>query len=171
VKYIILSPFQLLPFISSQYLLVAQASEDAQKKGRPGQLLDPRPETVDGGEMKIVITPQLVHDIFEAYPVVATAYAEVVPTLLAEAEFWRRYFQSKLYNAHRASIRSAAAQHVVKDDDIFDRYLEKDDDGMQRMDEEGPFLPRGQGWNPAVNEIRAFILSLTWALPVKTTGR
>lgn len=48
---------------------------------------------------------------------------------LSEAEFWKRYFQSKLFNAHRASIRSSAAQFVVKDDPIFDKYLEKDDDG------------------------------------------
>lgn len=48
---------------------------------------------------------------------------------LSEEQFWKRYFQSKLFNAHRASIRSSAAQHVVKDDSIFDKYLEKDDDG------------------------------------------
>lgn len=80
---------------------------------------------------------------------VAKAYSETVPskvfgvipllqynnmnsyleTKLSEIEFWTRYFSSKLFNAHRASIRSAAAQHVVKDDPIFDKYLEKDDDG------------------------------------------
>ena len=48
---------------------------------------------------------------------------------LSEEQFWKRYFQSKLFNAHRASIRSSAAQHVVKEDPIFDKYLEKDDDG------------------------------------------
>lgn len=79
--------------------------------------------------MKIIITPQLVHDIFEEYPVVAKAYSDNVPNKLSEAEFWKRYFQSKLFNAHRASIRSSATQHVVKDDPIFDKYLEKDDDG------------------------------------------
>ncbi|KAI6045967.1 hypothetical protein EDC04DRAFT_2864884 [Pisolithus marmoratus] len=99
--------------------------------GRPGQLVDPRPQTVEGGEVKIVITPQLVHDIFEEYPVVAKAYSDNVPSKLSEAEFWKRYFQSKLFNAHRASIRSSATQHVVKDDPIFDKYLEKDDDGME----------------------------------------
>ena len=52
---------------------------------------------------------------------------------LSEAEFWKRYFQSKLFNAHRASIRSAAAQHVVKDDPIFDKYLEKEDDGERLL--------------------------------------
>jgi hypothetical protein len=59
-------------------MLAAQAAADAQQRGRPGALVDPRPETVDG-EVKIVITPQLVHDIFEEYPVVATVYAENVP--------------------------------------------------------------------------------------------
>lgn len=52
---------------------------ESQKKGKSGQLVDPRPQTVDG-EIKIVITPQLVHDIFEEYPVVGKAYSENVPS-------------------------------------------------------------------------------------------
>jgi transcription initiation factor TFIIH subunit 1 len=114
-----------------EHLLLAQTASESQKRGRPGQLVDPRPEAVEGGEVKIVITPQLVHDIFEEYPVVAKAYSDNVPNKLSEADFWKRYFQSKLFNAHRASIRSSAAQHVVKDDKIFDKYLEKDDDELE----------------------------------------
>ncbi|KAG0701322.1 hypothetical protein DFH29DRAFT_927275 [Suillus ampliporus] len=114
-----------------EYLLLAEAAAEGQKRGRPGQLVDPRPQTVEGGEVKIVITPQLVHDIFDEFPVVAKAYNENVPNKLSEAEFWKRYFQSKLFNAHRASIRSSATQHVVKDDPIFDKYLEKDDDELE----------------------------------------
>ncbi|KAJ8522454.1 hypothetical protein ONZ45_g965 [Pleurotus djamor] len=114
-----------------EHLLLAQASFENQKKGKSGQLVDPRPETVEGGEIKIRITPQLVHDIFDEYPVVAKAYNDNVPEKLSEEEFWRRYFQSKLFNAHRASIRSSATQHVVKEDPIFDQYLEKDDDGLE----------------------------------------
>ncbi|ETW80595.1 hypothetical protein HETIRDRAFT_61689 [Heterobasidion irregulare TC 32-1] len=114
-----------------EQLLLAQAAAESQKRGRPGQLVDPRPQTVDGGEIKIVVTPQLVHDIFEEYPVVAKAYDENVPNKLSEAEFWTRYFQSKLFNSHRASIRSTATQHVVKDDPIFDKYLEKPDDELE----------------------------------------
>ncbi|EJD02865.1 uncharacterized protein FOMMEDRAFT_140693 [Fomitiporia mediterranea MF3/22] len=114
-----------------EQLLLAEASQETQKRGRPGQLVDPRPETVAGGDIKIVITPQLVHDIFEEYPVVAKAYNETVPRQLSEAEFWKRYFQSKLFNRHRASIRSSAAQHVVKDDPIFDKYVEEEDDGLE----------------------------------------
>ncbi|KAF8124951.1 hypothetical protein EV363DRAFT_1353200 [Boletus edulis] len=114
-----------------EHLLLAEAATENQKRGRPGQLVDPRPQTVDGGEVKIVITPQLVHDIFDEFPVVAKAYNDNVPNKLSEAEFWKRYFQSKLFNAHRASIRSSATQHVVKEDPIFDKYLEKDDDELE----------------------------------------
>lgn len=60
-------------------MLLAQAAAEGQRRGRPGQLVDPRPQTTDGGEPKIVITPQLVHDIFEEYPVVAKAYSDNVP--------------------------------------------------------------------------------------------
>ncbi|KAN0090726.1 hypothetical protein V8E55_004292 [Tylopilus felleus] len=114
-----------------EHLLLAEAATESQKRGRPGQLVDPRPQTVEGGEVKIVITPQLVHDIFDEFPVVAKAYNDNVPNKLSEAEFWKRYFQSKLFNAHRASIRSSATQHVVKEDPIFDKYLEKDDDELE----------------------------------------
>ncbi|EGO25262.1 hypothetical protein SERLADRAFT_465142 [Serpula lacrymans var. lacrymans S7.9] len=114
-----------------EHLLLAESATESQRKGRPGQLVDPRPQTVEGGEIKIVITPQLVHDIFEEFPVVAKAYNDNVPNKLSEADFWKRYFQSKLFNAHRASIRSSAAQHVVKEDPIFDKYLEKDDDELE----------------------------------------
>ncbi|KAF8348312.1 hypothetical protein F5887DRAFT_1255480 [Amanita rubescens] len=114
-----------------EHLLLAQAAAESQKKGKPGQIVDPRPETVDGGEIKIRITPQLIRDIFDEYPVVEKAHKENVPSKLTEEEFWRRYFQSKLFNAHRASIRSSAAQHVVKDDPIFDKYLDKEDDELE----------------------------------------
>lgn len=113
-----------------EHLLLAQADTESQRKGKPGQLVDPRPETVDG-EIKIKITPQLVHDIFDEYPVVAKAYSEHVPKNLSEEQFWRRYFQSKLFNTHRASIRSSATQHVVKADPIFDKYLEREDDELE----------------------------------------
>ncbi|KAK0225922.1 hypothetical protein IW262DRAFT_1267984 [Armillaria fumosa] len=114
-----------------EHLVLAQAAAESQRKGKPGQLVDPRPETVEGGEVKIRITPQLVHDIFDEYPVVAKAYSDTIPEKLSEEQFWKRYFQSKLFNAHRASIRSSATQHVVKADPIFDKYLEKDDDELE----------------------------------------
>ena len=69
-----------------QQLLLAEAATEEQKRGKPGQLVDPRPQAVAGGDIKIVITPQLVHDIFEEYPVVAKAYTETVPNQVTHLE-------------------------------------------------------------------------------------
>nr|GAT44646.1 predicted protein [Mycena chlorophos] len=113
-----------------QHLLLSLAAAENQKKGKPGQIVDPRPETVDG-ETKIRMTPQMIQEIFEEYPVIAKAHRENVPSKLTEEEFWTRYFRSKLYHAHRASIRSTAVQHVVQDDPILDKYLEKIDDELE----------------------------------------
>lgn len=44
---------------------------------------------------------------------------------MSEAEFWERYFSSKLFDRHRASSRNS----VAKEDAIFDKYLEREDDG------------------------------------------
>ena len=68
----------LLDILHKQ-LLRAEAAAESQVQGRPGKLVDPRPETLPSGEIKMVITPQLVHDIFDEFPVVAKAYNEHVP--------------------------------------------------------------------------------------------
>jgi transcription initiation factor TFIIH subunit 1 len=47
---------------------------------------------VEGGEVKIVITPQLVHDIFDEYPVVAKAYDENVPSKVPSFSATRALF-------------------------------------------------------------------------------
>ena len=89
---------------------------------------------------------------------------------MTEPAFWHRYFQSKLFNSHRASIRSAATQHVVKDDPIFDKYLEKEDDGKHARRK----LNRGidialQSWNRVDYARTAWTYSSTLARPKRTT--
>ncbi len=44
---------------------------------------------MEGGEVKIVITPQLVHDIFDEYPVVAKAYDENVSSKVPSCSLTR----------------------------------------------------------------------------------
>ncbi|KAH9006725.1 hypothetical protein EDB83DRAFT_2509368 [Lactarius deliciosus] len=95
-----------------EHLLLARAASDSQKKRRLGQL---------GGENKTVIAPQLVHDVFDEYPVVAKAYDETC----------RAKYPSQTFYSRRASIRSTATQHVVKDEAIFDKCLEKLDDELE----------------------------------------
>ncbi|KAF8623105.1 hypothetical protein AX15_006516, partial [Amanita polypyramis BW_CC] len=63
-----------------EHLLFAQAAAESQEKGKSGQIVDPRPETIEGAEIKIRITPQLIRDIFDEYPVVEKAHRENVPT-------------------------------------------------------------------------------------------
>lgn len=89
--------FTLLILCHTKHLLIAQAAWEAQRKGKPGQLVDPRPETVDG-EIKIRITPQLVHDIFDEYPVVAKAYSENVPKKVWHNHPFVFHFQRVLNN-------------------------------------------------------------------------
>ncbi|KNZ55516.1 hypothetical protein VP01_265g18 [Puccinia sorghi] len=109
-------------------LLYHEARLDAQKTGRSAQMVDPRPETTDSGEIRISITPQMIRDIFEQYPVVQRAYNENVPPL-NDQTFWTRYFRSKLFNRHRSSARQSG--DAVKEDEIFDKYLGDDDDGIE----------------------------------------
>ncbi|KAH9027336.1 hypothetical protein EDB85DRAFT_2074762 [Lactarius pseudohatsudake] len=103
------------------HLLLAQAASDSQKKSRTG------PQAVEDGENKIVIAPQLVHDAFDEYPVAAKAYDETCRAKYPS----QRPCASRLFHSHRASIRSTSTQHVVKDDAIFDKYLEKPDDELE----------------------------------------
>ncbi|KAI5476432.1 RNA polymerase II transcription factor b subunit 1 [Pseudohyphozyma bogoriensis] len=110
-------------------LLEAAAAEEAMRKGRSGEMVDPRPETGDGGEITVKITPTLIRDIFEEYPAVLRAYNENVPDPLDGQQFWTRYFQSKLFNRNRTTNR--AAVNTIKDDPIFDKYLGEEDDDLE----------------------------------------
>ncbi|KAM0749122.1 hypothetical protein T439DRAFT_327617 [Meredithblackwellia eburnea MCA 4105] len=99
------------------------------KKGRTGEMVDPKPETGEGGEVTVKITPALIREIFEEYPMVLKAYHDNVPDPLDDQQFWTRYFQSKLFNRNRTTNR--AAVNTIKDDDIFDKYLGEEDDGIE----------------------------------------
>lgn len=111
-------------------LLRSEQAKMQQRQGRRAQLADPRPTQGESGEMKINITPQLIRELFEQYPVLTRAYNENVPEKLNESAFWSRYFQSKLYHRLRTSQRSAASEQTLREDPIFDQYLEDEDDGM-----------------------------------------
>lgn len=110
-------------------LLRSERAKMQQRQGRHAQLADPRPTQGESGEMKINITPQLIRELFEQYPVLTRAYNENVPEKLSEGAFWSRYFQSKLYHRLRTTQRSAASEQTLRDDPIFDQYLEEEDDG------------------------------------------
>lgn len=114
-----------------QRLIRAERAKLEQRAGRNARLADPKPTPNEAGEMKLSITPELIRDLFEQFPVVARAYDENVPSKLDEGSFWTRYFQSKLYHRLRTSARSAASEHIVQDDAIFDAYLTEEDNQLE----------------------------------------
>ncbi len=114
-----------------QRLIRAERAKLEQRAGRNARLADPKPTPNEAGEMKLSITPELIRDLFEQFPVVARAYEDNVPSKLDEGSFWTRYFQSKLYHRLRTSARSAASEHIVQDDPIFDPYLTEEDNQLE----------------------------------------
>ncbi|TIA87502.1 hypothetical protein E3P99_03142 [Wallemia hederae] len=123
-----------------QQLLLLEHLSQSQKPGKPSTLVDPRPTSSQAGEFTITITPQLVHDIFQEYPIVQKAYVENVPNPLNESDFWIRYFHSHLFARHRASSRQDANE--ARNDPVFDQYLEDVDDGLEPRHLDRPVFDR-----------------------------
>ncbi|KAG8839867.1 RNA polymerase II transcription factor B subunit 1 [Serendipita sp. 411] len=116
---------------SRQHLVEEAAAIEGQKRGKSSRLIDPKPDVSTTGDIKISITPQLQMDIFEEWPIVKRAYDENVSNNMTKEEFWKRYFESQLYHNNRASVRSSATQHRVKEDPIFDKYLDPLDNEIE----------------------------------------
>ncbi|KDN52598.1 hypothetical protein K437DRAFT_173571 [Tilletiaria anomala UBC 951] len=114
-------------------LLRSERALMQQRQGRNARIADPKPTNDEEGNLKINLSAQMVRDVFEQYPVVAKAYNDLVPKQMDEQTFWTRYFQSRLYHRLRTSARSAASQHIVRADLIFDQYLDDivEDDGLE----------------------------------------
>ncbi|WFD30565.1 RNA polymerase II transcription factor B subunit 1 [Malassezia sp. CBS 17886] len=112
-------------------LLKSERARLEQRTGRRAHLADPNPTQNEAGELKINITPQLIRELFEQYPVLVRAYDDLVPKKLDEGTFWTRYFHSKLYHRLRASVRSQQSVHTIPPDPLFDAYLEAEDDAPE----------------------------------------
>jgi len=59
--------------------LEAELAASHQKKGKSSQVVTPRLNTGEQGQIMLTLTPQLLADIFEEFPIVQQAYAENVP--------------------------------------------------------------------------------------------
>ncbi|TFB00847.1 hypothetical protein CCMA1212_007086 [Trichoderma ghanense] len=97
-------------------LLRAHAIEINQKKGAYNVLSTVKPRTVDG-ELKLNISVEQVQMIFSQHPLIKRIYNENVPRL-SEAEFWSRFFLSKL-------AKKLKGERVTDNDPadaIFDKY-------------------------------------------------
>ncbi|KAI1316042.1 RNA polymerase II transcription factor B subunit 1 [Mortierella claussenii] len=106
-----------------KHLLRNKAAMDQQQKGQSSAWLDLKPETGESNDVKYVMTPQVIHSVCQQYPSIKRAYDTFVPDKLSEAEFWKRYFQSRFF--HRSRSGRGANE---PDDDIFDKALEEDEE-------------------------------------------
>jgi transcription initiation factor TFIIH subunit 1 len=97
-------------------LLRAHAIETNQKKGAYNVLSTVKPRTVDG-ELKLSISVEQVQMIFNQHPLVKRIYNENVPKL-SEAEFWSRFFLSKLSK----KLRGERISENDNPDPLFDKY-------------------------------------------------
>ncbi|KAG9068117.1 RNA polymerase II transcription factor B subunit 1 [Linnemannia hyalina] len=104
-------------------LLRNKAAIDQQQKGQSSAWLDLKPQTGESNDVKYVMTPQVIHSVCQQYPSIKRAYDQFVPDKLSEAEFWKRYFQSRFF--HRSRSGRGANE---PDDEIFDKALEEDEE-------------------------------------------
>jgi hypothetical protein len=100
----------------------------------------PDPRLIQSEEVKINVTRELQEAVFRDFPVVQEIYVNHVGPnegQMNEQDFWGRYFVSKLWERHRASVR-AGGGGSGRADTVFDMYLEAPDDGQFL-----PFFPTG----------------------------
>ncbi|KAF4972808.1 hypothetical protein FSARC_708 [Fusarium sarcochroum] len=97
-------------------LLRAHAIEINQKKGAYNVLSTVKPKTVDG-ELKLNISVEQVQMIFAQHPLIKRIYNENVPKL-SEAEFWSRFFLSRLSK----KLRGERVMDNDPTDPLFDKY-------------------------------------------------
>lgn len=106
------------------HLLRAHAIEREQKRGPYNVLATVKPKTEDG-VIKINISQDVIRDIFDQHPLVKTVYDENVPKL-SEEQFWTRFFVCRLFK----KLKGEKLLPTDGTDTIFDRYLNRDDEGM-----------------------------------------
>ncbi|KAG5952214.1 hypothetical protein E4U53_001360 [Claviceps sorghi] len=97
-------------------LLRAHAIEINQKKGPYNVLSTVKPRTVDG-ELKLNISVEQVQMMFAQHPLIKRIYNENVPKL-SEAEFWSRFFLSRLSK----KLRGERVTENDPQDLLFDKY-------------------------------------------------
>ncbi|KAH6678944.1 TFIIH p62 subunit domain-containing protein [Plectosphaerella plurivora] len=105
-------------------LLRAHAIDMNQKRGAYNVLSTIKPRT-EGEELKLSISVEQVQLIFSQHPLVKRLYDENVPKV-PEAEFWSRFFLSKLSRTLRGDrVQDEKKEGIVRDP-LFDNHDESE---------------------------------------------
>ena len=105
------------------HVLRAHAAERSQTRGAYNVLASIKPKTEDN-VVKVSLTRDQIHDIFEQHPIVKRVYDENVPKL-SEDMFWSRFFLSRLFK----KLKGERLVPTDTYDDMLDPYLKLNDDG------------------------------------------
>lgn len=62
-----------------QHLVLAEAAAESQRRGKPSVIIDPRPVRDESGNAVMKLTPAMIEELFDEFPVVRRAYDENVP--------------------------------------------------------------------------------------------
>ena len=103
-------------------VLRAHAVEQAQSKGSYNVLSTIKPRTEDNA-IKLNISREQINLIFSQHPLLRKVYDENVPKL-SEADFWTRFFQSRLLKRFKGERVTDADSK----DNVFDKYLDRKDE-------------------------------------------
>ncbi|EPS37316.1 hypothetical protein H072_9010 [Dactylellina haptotyla CBS 200.50] len=117
------------------HLLRAHAVERSQSRGSYNVLASIKPKNEDS-VVRVSLSRDQIHTIFEQHPIVRKVYDEVVPKL-REDDFWRRFFLSKLYKKLKGEKLVPTDAH----DDVLDQYLKTDDSDHTLEAEYRPRIP------------------------------
>lgn len=105
------------------HLLRAHVIEREQKRGPYNVLASIKPKTIDG-VIRMSLSREQIHDIFDQHPLVKVVYDENVPRM-AEDQFWSRFFLSRLFK----KLKGDKLLPTDNTDNLLDRYLSRDDEG------------------------------------------
>ncbi|CAZ85586.1 unnamed protein product [Tuber melanosporum] len=118
------------------HLLRAHAIEREQKRGPYNVLATIKSKTVDN-VVKMSLSREAIHDIFDQHPLVKMVYDDNVPKL-PEEEFWSRFFLSRLFK----KLKGDKLLPTDNTDPILDRYLGRGDEENSRKRRKLEHVPR-----------------------------
>lgn len=107
---------------SRLHLLRAHAIEKSQTQGAYNVLAQLKETNVDGAR-RLNLTKEHVQALFKQHPIIKHIYNEVVPNKLSEAEFWTRFFVSRLLR----KLKGERITEAHSTDAILDKYLTMDE--------------------------------------------
>ncbi|KAE8377740.1 hypothetical protein BDV26DRAFT_262850 [Aspergillus bertholletiae] len=145
------------------HLLRAHAIERSQTRGSYNVLSTLKPR-VEDNVTKLNISKEQIQLIFNQHPLVRRVYDENVPKL-SEAQFWSRFFQSRLFK----KLRGERLSETDATDAILDKYLQADEHGNLPRDAHVPnFLDlEGNEVNNSQRRGNRPDLDMRWSAPDK----